>query len=108
MESKNNGNRAGHSSDWTAVLGKLGGSSPGSEYNLQLAEKFANVNFPAGKDEVLRALPPDAEFRVSVAAVDLREAVMESKAREFRGLYDLIDCVKDELRRAERRESQAA
>jgi hypothetical protein len=100
--------RAGRPSDWSAVLGRLGGSSPGSEENLQLAEKFAAVRFPATRDDVLRSLPPDAGFRVRSAAVDLREAIQESRAQVFQNTYDLIDAVKDEFRRAEQRETKAA
>jgi hypothetical protein len=100
MEAKNKGSGEKHA-DWNLVLGKLGGSSPGSEENLQLADKFAGVSFPASREEVLRSLPPGAEFHVRSVAVDLREAVAESRTGTFRFLNDLIDCVKDALRRAE-------
>jgi hypothetical protein len=102
-EGRNRPRRSNRSSDWTAVLGRLGGSSPGSEENLQLAEKFAMVNFPATRDEVLNRLPPVCEFKVRTVSVDLREAVAESRAQRFTTLYDLIDAVKDEIRRAEKR-----
>jgi hypothetical protein len=100
--------RANRPSDWTAVLGRLGGSSPGSEENLQLAEKFAAVRFPATREEVLRCLPAVAEFRVRTVSVDLREAIAESRAQSFRNMYDLIDAVKDEIRRAEKRQPNPA
>lgn len=89
-------------SDWTAALGKLGGSSPGSEENLKLAELFRKVKFPANREEVLAKLSPVAEFRIKPGmAVDVREAVGRSRISEFRHLNDLVDCVKDALRRAE-------
>lgn len=105
VEAENPPNRPRRSSEWTAILGRLGGSSPGSEENAQLAEKFSAVRFPAPRDEVLRLIPPGTEFRARGLAVDLREAVADSRAREFRTLYDLIDAVKDEIRRAERRQA---
>lgn len=98
--------RASHSSDWTAVLGRLGGSSPGSEENLQLAETFAGVHFPATPEDVLRCLPPVSEFRVRKVAVDLRRAIAGSRAPAFQNANDLIDAVKDEIRRAEKREAK--
>ena len=97
-----------HNSDWTAVLGKLGGSSPGSEENLQLAEKFRFVKFPSTRDDVLQKLPSGAEFKVRAVAVDLREAVNECHTPIFRTLNDLIDCVKDTIRRAEKLEPHHA
>lgn len=87
--------------DWTAVLGKLGGSSPGSQENLQLAEKFKMVGFPSTRDEVLQKLPPGSEFHIKGVTVDLREAVSGSRIPMFRTTFDLIDCVKDAIRRAE-------
>jgi hypothetical protein len=97
----------GRPSDWSAVLGRLGGSSPGSEENLRLAEQFAAVRFPATREEALRSLPPDAEFRFKSAVVDLREAIQDSHIQAFKNAYDLIDAVKDEFRRAEKREAAA-
>jgi hypothetical protein len=94
---------AHHASDWTAVLGHLGGSSPGSEENQQLFEKFASVHFPVSRDDVLRSLPASAEFRARGIAVDLREAIADSRTQVFRSLSDLIDAVKDEIRRSEKR-----
>jgi hypothetical protein len=104
VEGGNRPRRANHPSDWTAVLGRLGGASPGSEENLQLAEKFAAVRFPASREDVLRSLPPACEFRARTVSVDLREAIAESRTPSFRNLYDLIDAVKDEIRRAEKRQ----
>lgn len=95
--------RPSHSSDWTAVLGRLGGASPGSEENQQLADRFAGLRFPASREDALRFLPAAAEFRVRSVSVDLREAISDSSAQTFRNLYDLIDAVKDEIRRAEKR-----
>lgn len=95
--------RPSHASDWTAVLGRLGGSSPGSEENQQLAERFAGLRFPASREEALRSLPAAAEFRARSVSVDLREAIADSRTQTFRNLYDLIDAVKDEIRRAEKR-----
>lgn len=87
---------------WTAVLGKLGGSSPGSEENLRLGEIFRRVKFPADRGQVLEKLDPGAEFLVRPGvALDMREAVELSRVSEFRNLNDLIDCVKDALRRAD-------
>jgi hypothetical protein len=97
-----------HNSDWTAVLGKLGGGSPGSEENLQLAEKFKFVKFPSTQDEILQKLPPGAEFKVRTVTVDLREALTECHTRNFRTMYDVIDCVKDSIRRAEKLERHPA
>ena len=93
------------SSDWTAVLRKLGGGSPGSEENLQVAGLFAKVLFPASREEVLDRLTPGSEFRAGNLSVDLREAVSESRTATFRTLYDVIDCVKDALLKAEWLES---
>jgi hypothetical protein len=107
-EGANRPRRSNRPSDWTAVLGRLGGSSPGSEENLQLAEKFAAVRFPATREEVLRCLPPAAEFRVRTVSVDLHEAIAESRARSFGNMYDLIDAVKDGIRRAEKRQPHPA
>lgn len=102
-EAGNRPARSNHSSDWTAVLGRLGGSSPGSEENLRLAEKFASVRFPATREDVLHCLPAASEFHVRSVSVDLREAITESSSPSFRNLYDLIDAVKDGIRRAEKR-----
>lgn len=102
METGNNGNR---SPGLGAVLGKLGGVSPGSEWNLELAERFSGARFPAAKEDVLAALVPPTEFRLGGFEVDLREAVTEARAREFRSVFELIECVKDELRRSARRAS---
>jgi hypothetical protein len=99
---------AARPSDWSAVLGRLGGSSPGSEENLKLAEIFAGVRFPAAREDVLRCLPAVAEFRVRSASVDVREAIQESSARVFQNTYELIEAVKDEFRRSEKREARAA
>lgn len=95
-------------SDWSAVLGRLGGSSPGSEENLKLAEIFAGVRFPASREDVLRCLPAVSEFRVRSASVDVRESIQESSAGQFQNTYELIEAVKDEFRRAEKREARAA
>jgi hypothetical protein len=89
-------------SGWNAVLGKLGGSSPGSAENLQLAEKFNMVKFPSSREEVLQKLPPGSEFRIKDVVIDLREAVAECRIPVFRNTFDLIDCVKDAIRRAEK------
>jgi len=94
--------------DWTAVLGKLGGSSPGSQENLQLTELFNMVKLPSTREEVLDKLPPGSEFRIKGIAVDLREAVSVSKIPLFRTTFDLIDCVKDAIRRAETLERHPA
>jgi hypothetical protein len=94
--------------DWAAVLGKLGGSSPGSQENLQLAEMFNMVKLPSTREEVLQKLPPGSEFRIKGVAVDLREAVSGSKAAMFRTTFDLIDCVKDAIRRSEKLERHPA
>lgn len=107
-EGENRPRRANPPSDWTAVLGRLGGSSPGSEENQQLFEKFSSVRFPASREDVLRSLPPAAEFRARTVSVDLREAITDSRAQSFRNLYDLIDAVKDEIRRAEKRQPHPA
>jgi len=95
-------------SGWNAVLGKLGGSSPGSAENLQLAEKFNMVKFPSSRDEVLQKLPPGSEFRIKDVVIDLREAVTECRIPIFRNTFDLIDCVKDAIRRAEKLEQHPA
>jgi len=94
--------------DWAAVLGKLGGGSPGSQENLQLAEKFNMVKFPSTRDEVLQKLPPGSEFRIKDVSVDLREAVAGSHIPLFRSSSDLIDCVKDAIRKAEKLERHPA
>jgi len=99
---------AARPSDWSAVLGRLGGSSPGSEENLQLAERFAAVRFPASREDVLRSLPAQAGFRVRSAHVDLHAAIQESTAPVFQSTCDLIEAVKDEFRRSEKRESRTA
>lgn len=89
-------------SDWTAVLGRLGGSSPGSEENLKLGDIFRRVIFPADRGQVLDKLDPGAEFSVKPGmALDVREAVELSRVPVFRNLNDLIDCIKDALRRAD-------
>jgi hypothetical protein len=94
----------GEHRDWSAVLRKLGGSSPGSQENLALADRFHSVQFPAHREDVLKRLEPAAaEFRFAPdIAVDLRHAVSSSRNEVFRTMNDLIDCVKDELRRAEK------
>jgi len=107
-EGENRARRGQRPSDWTAVLGHLGGSSPGSEENQQLFEKFASVRFPASRDDVLRGLPPSAEFRSRSIAVDLHEAISESRAQAFGNMYDLIDAVKDHIRRSEKRQPHPA
>jgi hypothetical protein len=107
-ESADRSRGAAGPSDWTAMLGRLGGSSPGSEENLRLAERFAAVRFPATREDVLRSLPPEAEFRVKSASVDLRAAIHESKAQLFQNTYELIEAVKDEFRRSEKRETPAS
>lgn len=90
-----------HRRDWSAVLGKLGGSSPGSEENLALADRFGEVKFPANRDDVLKRLGPMSDFHFKGdIVVDLRHAVANSRSETFRNMNDLIDCVKDELRRA--------
>ena len=87
---------------WAGILKRLGGSSPGSEENLQLAGLFARVQFPSDKEGVFSKLAPDAEFRLREGiVVDLHQAVEHSRARVFRNIGDLVDCVKDELRRME-------
>jgi hypothetical protein len=96
--------QAAHKSDWTAVLGKLGGSSPGSEENLLLSEMFRGVKFPSSREEILQKLPADAVFKVRMLSLDLREAVAASRLGQFRSMNDLIDCVKDAIREAEHRE----
>jgi hypothetical protein len=68
------------------------------------------VQFPTHRDEVLKRLDPVAEFRFRMGpsssspdiTVDLRHAVASSRSDSFRNMNDLIDCVKDELRRAEK------
>jgi hypothetical protein len=85
-----------------AVLRRLGGSSPGSFENIQLLEKFGKVMFPAYKSEVLHCLSPGAELRTrGELSISLRDAVVHSRSQVFRNLNDLVDCVKDELRRVE-------
>ncbi len=98
MDAKN------RSSEWKAVLAKLGGGSPGSDENVQLAGLLSAVAFPATRDEALAGLAPGSEFRVRSVSVDLREAVSESPYTAFASMYAIIDCVKDALRRAERLE----
>lgn len=89
--------------DWTAVLGRLGGASPGSEDNLAIGAMFGKVQFPASREEVLGKLPPVAEYRFREGiTVDLRHAVASSRKEIFRMMNELIDCVKEELRRAEK------
>jgi hypothetical protein len=89
--------------EWSAVLGRLGGSSPGSRENLALADKFAYVQFPAARDTVLGGLHPVDEFQLREGiSVDLRHAVASSRKESFRNMNELIDCVKEELRRADR------
>lgn len=95
---------ASHNSDWTAVLGKLGGSSPGSQENLLLSEKFHGVKFPSSREDILLKLPPDAGFNVRTVWIDLREAVAGSRLGQFRSMNEIIDCVKDAIREAEHRE----
>ena len=88
--------------DWTAVLGKLGGSSPGSEENLRLAEVFGKVQFPALPGDVLARLEGGKEFRIGKDIIlDLRHAVANCRKDVFRNVNEVIDCVKDELRRME-------
>lgn len=96
--------QAAHNSDWTAVLRKLGGSSPGSEENLLLSEKFGGVKFPSSPEEILQNLPPDPFFKKGPVSLDLREAVAASRLDRFRSMNDLIDCVKDAIREAEHKE----
>jgi hypothetical protein len=96
--------QAAHSSDWTAVLLKLGGGSPGSEENLMLSEKFSGVKFPSSPEEILHKLPPEPFFKKGPVSIDLREAVAASRLDRFRSMNDLIDCVKDAIREAEHRE----
>jgi hypothetical protein len=87
---------------WAGILKRLGGSSPGSEENLQLAGLFARVQFPTDPGGVLARLEPGAEFRLREGiVVDLHQAVEHSRAKTFRNIGDLVDCVKDELRRME-------
>lgn len=87
---------------WAAVLRRLGGGSPGSEENLQLSELFSRVQFPADREGVISRLAPGAEFRLREGIiVDLHHAVERSRTKTFRNLGDLVDCVKDELRRQE-------
>jgi hypothetical protein len=87
---------------WAAVLRRLGGGSPGSEENLQLLERFSRMQFPAEKETVLSRLEPGAEFRIREGvAVDLRQALDHSRSKVFRNPNELVDCVKDELRRQE-------
>ena len=94
--------QAAHSSDWTAVLGKLGGSSPGSQENLLLSEKFQGVKFPSSREDILQRLSPDSIFKVRMVSLDLREAVAASRLSQFRSMNEIIDCVKDAIRGAER------
>lgn len=87
---------------WAAILRRLGGSSPGSEENLELARLFQRVQFPSDKDGVLSRMEPGAEFRLKEGiVVDLHQAVEHSRTKTFRNLNDLVDAVKDELRRQE-------
>lgn len=87
---------------WASVLRRLGGSSPGSEENLQLSDRFSRVQFPADRNGVINRIEPGAEFRIREGiSVDLKEAVEHSRLKLFRNLGDLVDCVKDELRRQE-------
>lgn len=87
---------------WASVLRRLGGSSPGSEENLQLSDRFSRVQFPADRNGVINRIEPGAEFRIREGiSVDLKEAVEHSRLKVFRNLGDLVDCVKDELRRQE-------
>ena len=87
---------------WSSILKRLGGSSPGSEENLQLADLFSRVQFPADHDGVYSRLAPGAEFRLREGiVVDLHQAIEHSRVRTFRNIGDLVDCVKDELRRME-------
>ncbi len=97
-----------HNSDWTAVLGKLGGASPGSEENLLLAEKFKTAKFPSTREEILEKLVSGAQFKVRAVSIGLRDAVSHSRTSVFRSMYDLIDCVKDEIRRVEKRQFHRA
>ncbi len=88
--------------EWSRVLSRLGGSSPGSAENLQLTELFGKVQFPAGPDDIMRKLEPGAAFRIKEGiSIDLRNAVMECHKVIFRNMNELIDCVKDAFRRAE-------
>lgn len=87
---------------WAAILKRLGGSSPGSEENLQLAEAFSRVRFPADQEGVLAKVAPGAELRLREGiVVDLHLAIEHSRPRSYRSIGDLVDCVKDELRRME-------
>jgi hypothetical protein len=87
---------------WASVLRRLGGGSPGSAENLQLLEKFSRVQFPATRDAVIDKLEPGAEFRLKEGiVVDLKSAVERSRNKVFRNPNELVDCVKDELRRQE-------
>lgn len=87
---------------WAGILKRLGGSSPGSEENLQLAELFSKVQFPADREGVVTRLVEGAEFRLKEGiVVDLHQALEHSRTRVFRNIGDLVDCVKDELRRME-------
>lgn len=88
---------------WAAILRRLGGSSPGSEENLQLAAIFSKVQFPADQQSVLQKLAPGAEFRLKEGIeVDIKGAIEHSQLKSFRNLGDLVDSVKDELRRMEK------
>jgi hypothetical protein len=87
---------------WASVLRRLGGGSPGSAENLQLMEKFSRVQFPATRETVIDKLEPGAEFRLKEGiVVDLKSAVERSRNKVFRNPNELVDCVKDELRRQE-------
>jgi hypothetical protein len=67
-----------------------------------LADLFSRVQFPADRQGVLNRIAPDAEFRLKEGiVVDLKQAVEKSRTQTFRTLGDLVDCVKDELRRQE-------
>ena len=95
---------ASHNSDWTAVLGKLGGSSPGSQENLLLLDKFHGIMFPSSREDILHKMPPDSIFKVRTVSIDLHEAVAASRLAQFRSMNEIIDCVKDAIREAEHRE----
>jgi hypothetical protein len=87
---------------WASILRRLGGGSPGSEENLQLADLFSRVQFPSDREGVVARLAPDAEFRLKEGiVVELKQAVEKSRTKTFWTLGDLVDCVKDELRRQE-------
>lgn len=88
---------------WATVLRRLGGGSPGSDENLQLAEIFSKVQFPADPESVLHKLKPGAELRLKEGIeVDLKDAIEHSRTKLYRNLGELVDAVKDELRRIEK------